>query len=98
LCSSVRCGVSNNATGGYTGNLAGFGNTIGGTCYNVVVGGFNNTASGTYYSFIGNGSTNTASGTTAAIVNGTSNYLLVSRVDNGQILYKINLGGFLVTS
>jgi len=69
--SSVRCGVSNNATADFSASLAGTGNTASGLASVVVGGALNNTYS--TYSFVGGGVGNKSCGSSASVVGGGLN-------------------------
>lgn len=70
-CSTLRCGVSNNVSGSYSGALSGSYNTASGN-YSVVAGGNFNTASGNC-SVVAGGSSNSAIGSRSSISGGGSN-------------------------
>jgi hypothetical protein len=70
-CSSIRCGVSNTASGSYSAALGGLCNTASGAC-SFIGGGCANVASN-ISSFVGGGRSNTSSAQLSAIVNGINN-------------------------
>ncbi|CAB4129665.1 hypothetical protein UFOVP117_60 [uncultured Caudovirales phage] len=69
--SSIRCGVSNNATASFSAALAGTGNTSSGLASVVVGGAINNTYS--TYSFVGGGIGNKSCGNSTSVVGGSLN-------------------------
>jgi hypothetical protein len=69
--SSIRCGVSNNATASFSASLAGTGNTASGLASVVVGGALNNSCSA--YSFVGGGVGNRSCGNLSSVVGGNLN-------------------------
>jgi len=69
--SSIRCGVSNNATADFSASLAGTGNTASGLASVVVGGALNNSCSA--YSFVGGGVGNRSCGNLSSVVGGNLN-------------------------
>jgi hypothetical protein len=69
--SSIRCGVSNNATASFSASLAGTGNTASGLASVVVGGAINNSCSA--YSFVGGGVGNRSCGNLSSVVGGNLN-------------------------
>jgi hypothetical protein len=69
--SSIRCGVTNNATADFSASLAGTGNTASGLASVVVGGAINNTYS--TYSFVGGGIGNKSCANSTSVVGGSLN-------------------------